>query len=145
MNALSTAIYSKLSGDATLTAMLATYSPPGGGPNAPAIFDIDPIPQDTRRPYVAWSGSLHDAPFGGKVEETVGREIQLDIRAVVDATGSTQTLDSIVERIRVLMHNVTLTVGGYTNIIARCISGPRNIPSDELRMARALTFQWFLQ
>ena len=82
--------------------------------------------------------------FALKIEETTGREIHLDIMAYTDATGSSQKIDSIVERIRALLHNVPLTVGGFTNIIARCKAGPLQVPTDPRIMGRALTFQWTL-
>lgn len=143
MNALSQAIYNVLANDATLTGLLASYTPPGGSA-VPAIFSSDPVPEGAAMPFVAWSGSLHDEPFGGKIEETTGRQIYLDIRVFAIATGSSQLIDSIVERIRALLHNVPLTVTGFTNIIARCIAGPLNAPTDPRIMGRVLTFQWTL-
>jgi len=144
MNALSQAIYGVLSADSTLTGLLAVYTPPGASA-APAIFSADPVPYDALRPYIVWAGAMHDAPFGGKVEDTTGREIHLDIRIIVEATASSALADSIAERIRALLHNVPLSVAGFTNIIARCIAGPFNVPSDPRIMARGLTFQWTLQ
>lgn len=138
MNALTTAIYNALSVDSTLAAMLAVYA---GGP---AIISADPVPPDVMRPYVVIRGAMHDAPFGGKIEETTGREIHLDIMAYTDASGSSKAIDSIVERIRALLHNVPLIVSGYLNIIARCTDGPIQVPTDPRIMGRALTFQWTL-
>lgn len=138
MNALTTAIYNALSVDSTLAAMLSVYA---GGP---AIVSADPVPFDMMRPYVVIDGAMHDEPFGGKVEERTGREIHLDIRMYADATGSSKAIDSIAERVRALMHLIPLTVAGYTNIIARCIAGPLQVPTDPRIMGRMLTFQYTL-
>ena len=138
MNALSAAIYGVLSADATLAGMLSTYD---GGP---AIFSAEPVPFDAVRPFVFWRGALHDAPFGGKVEEITGREVHLDIFVVADASGSSSAIDAIAERVRALLHKVPLAVAGYTNIIARCVMGPLNSPADPRVMARVMTFQWIL-
>ena len=138
MNALTTAIYAKLSGDGTLAAMLSTYN--GGA----AVISADPVPLDVMRPYVVIDGAMHDEPFGGKVEEISGREIHLDIRMYTDATGSSVLIDSIAERVSALLHLTALTVAGYTNIIARCIAGPLKVPTDPRIMGRVLTFQWTL-
>lgn len=143
MNALSQAIYNVLSADATLTGLLAPYTPPGGSA-VPAIFSADPVPEGAPMPFIVWSGALHDEPFGGKVEDTIGRVTYLDIRCFAVATGSSQLIDSICERIRALLHNVLLTVAGFTNIIARCTAGPLNAPTDPRIMGRVLTFQWTL-
>ncbi len=68
MNALSVSIYNALKADATLAGLLGTYT--GVTPSKPCIFDSDPVPGDAPRPYVMWSGPMHDEPFGGKVEDT---------------------------------------------------------------------------
>lgn len=138
MNALTAAIDAVLAGDTTLTAMLSRYD---GGP---AIISADPVPFDVERPYVVIRGAMHDTSFGGKVDDTTGREIHLDIAAYTDATGSSALIDSIVERIRALLHKVPLTVGAFTNIIAQCTAGPLQVPTDPRIMGRVLTFRWVL-
>jgi hypothetical protein len=143
MNALSQAVYNVLSADVTLTGLLASYTPPGSTA-VPAIFSADPAPDGAPMPFIVWGGALHDEPFGGKLEETTGRAIFMDLRVYAVATGSAQLIDSICERIRALLHNVTLTVAGFTNVIARCTAGPLNAPTDPRIMGRVLTFQWTL-
>jgi len=145
MNALTQAIFNQLSGDSALAAMLASYA---GGP---AIFSSDPVPLDAALPYVCWSGAIHDAPFGGKAENATGREIRLDIRIYAQGTleadgssSSSKAIDDIAERVRALLHDVPLTVAGYTNIIAQCMAGPLRIPTDPRFQGRAITFAYFL-
>ncbi|MBE3604139.1 hypothetical protein IMX07_10940 [bacterium] len=148
MQPLSAAIFAKLSGDATLAGMLASY----GSPARPAIFSIDPVPLDAAMPYVCWNGALHDEPFGGKVEEATGRDLKLDIRiyapGIMSADGSsssTAAIDAIAERVRALLHMTPLAVSGYTNMMARCINGPIVIQSDPQAQGRAITMEYILQ
>jgi hypothetical protein len=142
MNVLSQSIYNALKADSTLTGLIGTYT--GVTPSKPCIFDSDPVPGDAQRPYVMWAGALHDEPFGGKVEDSTGREIHLDLKCVVDAPGNSQKLDSIAERVRTLLHKNYLTVTGYTDIIAYCIAGPLKAPSDPRLEVRVITFKWIL-
>jgi len=137
MNALTSAIYAKLSGDSMLSGMLSTYD------SAPAIISANPVPYDVVRPYVVIRGAMHDSWFGGKVDSQTGRDVQLDIMAYADASGSSVAIDSIVERIRALLHMVPLTVAGFTNILALC-KGAIEVPTDPRIMGRALTFRWVL-
>ncbi len=138
MNALTAAIYAQLAGDTTLAAMLAMYK------GASAIISADPVPFDVTRPYVVIRGAMHDESFGGKVDDTTGREVHLDIAAYTDATGSSAAIDSIAERIRALLHKVPLTVGSFNNLIAQCTAGPLQVPTDPRIMGRVLTFRWVL-
>lgn len=142
MNALSVAIFNALKADSTLTGLLGTYT--GVSPSLPCIFDSDPVPGDAPRPYVMWSGAMHDEPFGGKVEDSTGREIHLDLRCVVDAPGNSQKLETIAERVRTLLHKVPLTVSGFTNLIAYCVAGPLKLPTDLRLEGRVITFKWIL-
>ena len=148
MNALTQAIFNKLSGDGALTAMLAVYPPASG---TPAIFSAEPVPLDASLPYVCWNGPLHDAAWGGKTDRKTFREVTLDIRiyaaGVLEADGSSSSakaIDNIAERVRTLLNEVTLTVSGYTNIIAQCMAGPIQIPTDPRFQGRAITFQYVL-
>ena len=149
MNALDTAIYSKLSADSTLVGLLGTFTEVT--PNVPCIFSADPVPAGAPRPYVVWNGAMHDEPFGGKVEDTTGREVHVDIRIYDDGAesiaggASVSKINQIVERIRALLHNQALTVSGYTNTLARCIAGPIHIPTAPELIGRALTFKWLME
>ncbi|MGA9723308.1 MAG: DUF3168 domain-containing protein [Candidatus Binatus sp.] len=138
MNALTTSIFNALSADSTLAGLLSTYE------GQPAIISADPVPNDVQRPYVVIDGAMHDEPWDGKVEEVHGREIHLDLRMYTDASGSSQVIDSIAERVRALLHLIPLNVTGYTTIIARCIAGPLKVPTAPQIMGRMLTFQWTL-
>lgn len=119
---LSTATYTRLAADVTLTAMLATYR----GNAAVIVGDEDTLPEDIATPFVAIEGPSYDEPDDTKEDD--GREIEIVIRAFADATGSTLVIDGIAERIRTLLHRAPtgLLPGAY---IARC-SGPRVAPTD---------------
>lgn len=120
MSVITAAIYNKLAGDATLTAMLSTY---GGNP---AIFTIDPAPGDATLPYIVSAGETSQAPFDTKTSR--GRDLIRDVRCYADADGSVITIEAIAERVRALLHRQSLTIAGFDWIISD-VTGP--IVADE--------------
>jgi len=115
MNALTQAIYNVLVNDQQLTTMLSDYK------GAPAIFTVQPIPEDVKLPYVIVSGNIADAPWDTKLE--LGREVVRDVRCFTAATGSYQLVEAIAERVRELFHRQKIAVTGYNNVYTTC-SGP---------------------
>ena len=113
------AIYDVLAGDATLTALLATY----GG--EPAIFTTDPAPGDAVLPYIVSAGEVAQTPWDTKT--TRGRVVIRDVRCYTDATGSAVVVETIAERVRALLHRQTLAISDFECLIADC-SGP--VPAD---------------
>ena len=109
------AIYDALAGDATLTALLTTY----GG--EPAIFTTDPAPGDAELPYIVSAGEVAQTPFDTKT--TRGRVAIRDVRCYTGATGSAVVVETIAERVRVLLHRQTLTISDFVCVVADC-SGP---------------------
>lgn len=136
MNALTQGIYNLLKADNTLGGLLASYQ---GGP---AIIAADPVPFDVPRPYIATAQPLHDEALDGK-NTTLGRTIHQDIRIVADATGSSQLVDSIAERVRTLLHRQSLAVTGYSNIVSDAV-GPVQAPSDPRIQVLVLTMRFVL-
>jgi hypothetical protein len=120
MSVITQAIYDTLSGDGTLTAMLATY-----GSN-PAVFTTDPAPGDADLPYIVTAGDVSQAPFDTKL--TRGRTIMRDVRCYAAANGSAVTVEAMAERVRALLHRQELAIAGFRWIWAEC-SGP--IVADE--------------
>lgn len=123
LSVLTAAIYNKLANDATLTALLATYR------SNPAIFTADLIPEDALMPYVVLDNTWAQVDIGAK-DNALDREISRDIRVYILRRYSIQQLEAIVERIRVLLHRVVLTVTGYTNIIS-IVKGPITAPRED--------------
>jgi hypothetical protein len=121
MSILTQAIYDKLSGDATLTALLAEYK------GNPAIFTTDPAPGDATLPYIVTAGEVTQIPFDTKT--SLGREAIRDIRIYDEANGSAVVIEAIAERVRALLHRQALTISGYGWILSDC-AGP--IAADEL-------------
>lgn len=117
---LTSAIYERLSGDATLVALLTTYE------DLPAIFTTDPAPGDASMPYIVTAGEIAQSPFDTKT--TRGRDISRDIRCYAPAGGSAQTVETIAERVRALLHRQELAVDGFEWMLSEC-SGP--IVADE--------------
>lgn len=119
-DAVTAAIYERLTEDATLVGLLATY----GG--APAVFTADPAPGDATLPYIVSAGQVSDVAFDTKT--TRGRDVQRDVRCYAEIGGSVATIEAIAERVRELLHRHALVVDGYETWIAQC-SGP--IQADE--------------
>lgn len=109
------AIYDALAGDATLTALLATY----GG--EPAIFTTDPAPGDAVLPYIVSAGEVAQSPWDTKT--TRGRVAIRDVRCYTDATGSAVVVETIAERVRALLHRQSLAISDFEWVMASC-SGP---------------------
>lgn len=120
MSALTKAIYDRLAGDPTLTAMLAEYD------GAPAIFTIDPAPGNAGTPHIVTAGEVSQAAWDTKTSR--GREIIRDVRCYAAAVGSAATVEAIAERVRSLLHRQALSIDGYKWIVSDC-GGP--IAADE--------------
>lgn len=120
MSALTESLFDLLTGDATLTDLLATY----GG--EPAVFTTDPPPADAELPYLISAGEVSNASYDTKT--TRGRTVRRDIRCYTEATGSAALVEEIAERVRMLLHRQTLTIDGFENWVTEC-TGP--IQADE--------------
>lgn len=121
MSILTAPFYEVLSGDSTLTAMLAEYE------GIPAIFSFDPVPGDAEKPYIVSSGEVSQIPKDSK--NCRGRNIIRDIRIYTEASGSSILIESIAERIRELFHRTQLEISGFEWVLSSC-SGP--IVANEL-------------
>lgn len=122
MGALSQAFYDRLAGDATLTALLATYE------GQPAVFTIDPVPADAVLPYVVTAGEFAVAPFDTKTRN--GRTVYRDIRCYAKELGSAEPIEDIAERVRALFHRYALPVVGFDPVLCD-VSGPTVAPDDD--------------
>jgi hypothetical protein len=132
------AVYDKLSQDATLVALLASY--PTGSPQNPAIFTGWPIPPDATRPYVFSRGAVADVHFD-EINTNLGRDTIRDITAIADNTGSDSAIEAIAERIRAVMHRQPLTVPGGTHVMSQCIAGPFVAETDDSLTGRQLSIR----
>jgi len=130
------AIFNVLNGDATLTALLSTFD------SDPAIFTTDPAPLKATLPYIVTAGQVSDTPFDTKT--TDGRDFVRDIKCyATNASGSTDVIEDIAERVRFLFHRKPFTITGFDVIIAS-VTGP--IARDEEDVyARILTLQATMQ
>ena len=117
---LTEAIHARLTGDVTLTALLATYK------GVPAVFTTDPAPEDASLPFLVSAGQVSDVAFDTKT--TRGRDVRRDVRCYAAASGSAVTIEAIAERVRTLLHRHQLAVSGMVTWIAE-VSGP--IVADE--------------
>lgn len=109
------AIYELLTSDQTLTGLLSSY---GGGP---AVFTVDPAPEDADLPYIVTAGSPVQMPYDTK--QSVGRQVWRDIRCYAEADGSAVTVESIAERVRELLHRKKIEDENFVTIWSEC-EGP---------------------
>jgi len=125
------AIYQRLAGDATLTGMLSTYK------TKPAIFTVDPAPEDAEFPYIVTAGSPVQTPYDTKTSQ--GRQIWRDVRCYTDKSGSAATVESIAERVRELLHRQNLSDTAFSTIWAEC-EGP-TVADDGESYGRIVTLK----
>lgn len=115
------ALYDVLVADVDLAGRLATYN------GEPAIFTIDPIPQNATFPAVIISGSDTDDDYGAKNEDA--RSVVRTIRTYADAdVGTTSVVDDIAERLRSLLHRQPFAVAGGVVYLVD-VQGPLSAPS----------------
>jgi hypothetical protein len=137
MEAVTRALYDRLSNDSELAGLLSTY----GG--EPAIFSVDPAPADAELPFVVSAGAFAQIPFDTKTGE--GRQLWRDVRCYDEEKGSTLAIDAIAERIRTLLHRYALPVTGWGTLLAD-VTGPAMAADDNERVVgRIVTLRLVLQ
>lgn len=101
--AVNTALYSRLAGDATLTAMLS------GGTAVPSVY-VESAPDNAVLPFVIFS---HQS--GTELSETAHRDPEelLYVRAYASTPSQAGSIDA---RLDTLLHLQPLTVSGWNNI-----------------------------
>lgn len=108
--ALTSAMVSELTGDATIVAAVATYR------STPAVFATDPAPPDASYPLIIVSG-----PVAASIEDTFTddlRSVVRDVRCYVDTSGeqgggTLVALEDMAERVKVLFHRNRFAVTGF--------------------------------
>jgi hypothetical protein len=132
---LTEALYDRLTGDATLAGLLATYR------GDPAVFTTDPAPGDADLPYIVTAGHVSDEPFDTKT--TRGREVYRDVRCYAAADGSAVTVEAMAERVRALLHRYELLVTDFVVWLAEC-SGPV-VADEQDAYGRVLTIRLVME
>ena len=128
-------LHELLAGDTILTGLLSTYE------GEPAIFTVDPAPNDATLPYIVAAGSPVSTPYDTKT--TLGREIWRDIRCYTEANGTAITVEAIAERVRELLHRQELTSADYETIWSVC-DGPV-VADDSEAYGRIITLKITIQ
>lgn len=121
MNALEQGLYNKLTGDSTLTAMLAG--------TASVFYGIAPDGEDA--PYIVFN-EQSDTPIyslGAKSFDNVIYQVK-----AVSAGTNQLTAGSIAERIETVLNDATLTVTGKTAAYCRKTSGVHFQEEDHGRL-----------
>lgn len=149
MNSTAT-IFSRLTGDATLVALLASYTPATGGSARAAVFS-EFAPDD----FVMSSAQTKPclviaAPTDRQPDATFTENFEIherQVRGYAYFSGSTAGLDTVMERVVTLFQNAqaSLTVTGGTVIGSR-VAGPVGSPTEDTaligrRVSLRLEFQ----
>lgn len=128
MSAFTQAFYSRMVGDATLTAMLGTF----GG--AASVFTKTPLPAgmslEDNGPYILTTGQATDTPGDADTKNSRGRDIIRDIKCYTDLDRSPADVDAIAERVLFLFHKQSFTVTGFS-IIVSAAEGPIEADEDD--------------
>lgn len=139
---LAKAFHDKLSADATLAGLLASY--PSGSPSSPAIFTAFPVPVDASRPYIVTSGDVGAASWDHLATIT-GEDVTRDVYIYADNTGSSATIDTIADRIKSVLHKQSLTIEGHKHVATYRVNGPITAPTDDTLIGRVITFRVIAQ
>lgn len=136
MRALSTAIYSRLNGDATLTAFLGVTA------SVPSIFAKRPVPTGAGYPLIVSTTVVADVDQD--MINASMRQISRDIAVYgMLATQFDKVVDAA-ERVRVLFHRQPLAFTGWRalDVIA---TGPIDAPAEAQEIGRIVTLTMRLQ
>lgn len=136
MRALSTAIFTRLSADATLAGLI------GATNSVPSVFAKRPIPTTPGYPYVLAATVVSDVDRD--MVSSALREISRDIGVYgMLATQFDKVVDAA-ERVRALFHRQPLAFAGHraVDVIA---SGPIDAPADPQEVGRIVTLTIRLQ
>ena len=110
--AIRRAIYGKLSGDTTLNNLLGTAA----AGYTKAIYHLD-APEDCGFPFVVFAKS------SGVPTDAFGHPsaLETDVWLIkgVDRGGTSDTVESIADRIKVLLNDATLSISGSTHLYLR--------------------------
>jgi len=118
MNSVEAALYSKLTGDAALTALL------GGGANS--VFGYLG-PENATMPFVVFAEQTDVPAYTLKAK---AYEQLLYLVKGVTKEGSMKVAGQIAERIEALLFDTTLTISGGTLMYCRKESGVRYVETD---------------
>ena len=113
----------------------------------PAIFSIDPIPDDVElrngKAYVIIGPAIGNTPDDTKTVE--GRQVVRQITICTNAKGSADVVENAAERVRTLFHRYDdLVVTGFNVLIAKA-AGPIVGPSDKYTYSRIVTVTLTMQ
>jgi len=143
------AIYARLSGDAYLTGLLATYTPPGGRQSFAIFNDQSPdgyvFGADNPKPVIVISAaSVTDN--ASTLSETAWA-VQQDVRLYAFRGMSTADLDTAARRVRDLFHmqpERLVVAGGFATISTA--TGPVEAPTTDTSVSgRRVTLRLELQ
>lgn len=129
------ALYTKLSGDSTLTALLGTYS------SSTCIFEGPMIPSSAPRPYVSIRPLKSFQTFDTK--NYTASTFTIDIVCFTDERETTLILEQIYSRIINLLHRQELTMTDDNVFIE--LSNSTEVPTDENIVGHLLTFTLIVQ
>lgn len=124
-------VYTELSGNASLTALLGTYN------SATCIFEGYNVPSAADRPYVSIRPLSSINLLETKQEE--GLDVEFNLEAFTDERESTIVLENILDQLIETLHDQTLTIDDDLILIKLIASTP--VPTDENIIGHRLTFR----
>jgi hypothetical protein len=130
------AIYTKLSGDVTLTNLLGTYNPGAGA--VTAIFTGARVPSKATLPYVSVRPVSNLGAFDTKDKR--GLVFDIDIGAYSSELESSAELNSIVDRILELLIRQDLTL--TDDLVDSRLTALTSAPTDDNIVGAILSIQF---
>lgn len=130
MRALSTAIYARLSGDATLAGLLGTTA------SVPSIFTKRPVPTGAGYPLILATTTVSD--MDRDLINAEMRAISRDIAVYGMLATHFDKVGDAAERVRALFHRQPLAFAGWRalDVIA---AGPIDAPAEPQEVGRIVT------
>ena len=127
------AYQARLAGDATLASMITSFN------GAPAVF-IGRVPEGASMPFIVITGPVSDLPRDDKGSKQ-GRELLLDFRVTMRASGSTKQVSLAGGRMRELLHRSAVAVAGYTPVYEEALGPVYDNQDDMYSMVLSLRVQ----
>jgi hypothetical protein len=128
-------IYSTLSGDGTLTALLGTYN------SATAIFSGPRVPDQTGTPYLWIRPLVAVSGFSGR--DFRGLEMTFDIVVAVENTESQLILNNVMSRVITLLDGQDITISTDNFVLCR-LNGTQTLPNDGELTGLAMQFEFIV-
>ena len=137
------AFYNVMVSDGVLAALITAYD------GDPAVFTVDPVPEDAVRPYIQTTGNNSDIA-DPTMDDASGdglRNVTRDILCFADEKGAPEQIEAIALRVRELFsspYGAGVPITGW-GIIRMRVSGPTQFDPDADTYGRSVEVDMTLQ